>query len=212
MVLFVLMEAYVYMIPLRQVQLQSFFLPEVVPAEKLGLPASRFMPVLRREKRNSSVGRLTPAAASDAAASSTSAFASPFAQSTAPASKPSQTSHLKLHALVHRHRPSLPPSSSPTNIFFVHCNHGFGANSLSYEPVLESLSSTLGQQFPTLAAAHDAPGFGLSESPAEMEDGGGQEEEGLYSFENNARLGGRLMAALGEEGGREERGRSSMST
>lgn len=206
MVLFVLMEAYVYMIPLRQVQLQSFFLPEVVPAEKLGLPASRFMPVLRREKRNSSVGRLTPAAASDAAASSTSAFASPFAQSTAPASKPSQTSHLKLHALVHRHRPSLPPSSSPTNIFFVHCNHGFGANSLSYEPVLESLSSTLGQQFPTLAAAHDAPGFGLSESPAEMEDGGGQEEEGLYSFENNARLGGRLMAALGEEGGREERG------
>ena len=202
--LFVLMEAYVYMIPLRQVQLQSFFLPEVVPAEKLGLPASRFVPVLRRSRSNSNIGNLASAAAAAAATSSSPSSSSPPVPSTAPASKPGQTSYLKLHALVHRHRPSLPLSSSPTKKILVHCNHGFGANALSYEPVLESLSSTLGQLFPTLAAAHDAPGFGLSESPAEAKDEEKQEEGGLYSFENNARLGGRMMEALKEDGGREQ--------
>ena len=198
---FVSMEAYIYMIPLRQLQLQWFFLPKVVPAEMLGLPASRFVEVLMKGSRSGNSKSMTsssPSSEAEAAAAATVTGAPP-------ASVCTKKTHLKLHALVHRHQPSpsfLPPSSKQ---IFLHCNHGFGANSLSYEPVLESLSSRLGQLYPTLAAAHDAPGFGLSDSPAEAEEKeeGGREEGGLYTFENNARLGGRLMEALREEGGRE---------
>lgn len=41
----------------------------------------------------------------------------------------------------------------------LHMNHGFGASSSSWSPVIGRLSSGLG----ALAIAHDTPGFGLTE-------------------------------------------------
>ena len=146
-----LLEAYVYLIPLRQLQLQCFHRPKLVPAETLQLPASRFVPV--------------------SSSSSSSSSSSP----------------LKLHALVHEHGQDKQGSS-----YLLHFNHGFGASSLSFEPVLESISAALGRDAPTLAAAHDAPGFGLTQEPAWGEDG-------LYSFDNNAELGRLLLQELEEE-------------
>lgn len=182
---FVLLEAYVYLVPLRQLQLQLFYAPSLVPPEMLRFPTSQFR-TLSAEDLPSSSPRL-------------------------PSSPPPSSPILKLHALVHREGPGpgAPSSTSRSRSrgarYLVHCNHGFGANAFSFEPVLAPLARLLGRTHPALAVAHDAPGFGLTEVPKEggRENGAGGGEGELFTFEHNARLGGRLMEELGREGERD---------
>lgn len=47
----------------------------------------------------------------------------------------------------------------------MHCNHGFGACSLSWLPALPRLMDRLGAR---VALAHDAPGFGFTDRPASI--------------------------------------------
>jgi pimeloyl-ACP methyl ester carboxylesterase len=77
--------------------------------------------------------------------------------------------------------------------------NSFGASSLSFEPVLATLASSL--LVDATAIAHDAPGFGLTQEPERGEDA-------LYGFASNARLGTALVAQVEAEergvGGGEE--------
>lgn len=57
----------------------------------------------------------------------------------------------------------------------LHMNHGFGASSSSWTPVISSLSGALG----ALAVAHDTPGFGLTART-------GIWRTNRYSLSNNA--------------------------
>lgn len=57
----------------------------------------------------------------------------------------------------------------------LHMNHGFGASSLSWAPVMEGLSNALD----AVVVAHDTPGFGLTARPAFP-------RTKRYSLENNA--------------------------
>ncbi|CAM9632289.1 unnamed protein product, partial [Hapterophycus canaliculatus] len=60
---------------------------------------------------------------------------------------------LKVHCL--REDPSAVGEEAPRCV--LHMNHGFGASSSSWSPVIKSLSRELG----AVAIAHDTPGFGL---------------------------------------------------
>lgn len=57
----------------------------------------------------------------------------------------------------------------------MHMNHGFGASSLSWAPVIKGLSEALG----AVTVAHDSPGFGLTGRP-------GLWRTNQYSLRNNA--------------------------
>ena len=56
-------------------------------------------------------------------------------------------------------------NTSDKNVQFdaIHFNHGFGASSLSWLPIIPSLSDKLKAR---VAIAHDAPGFGLTDRPS----------------------------------------------
>ncbi|CAM9130941.1 unnamed protein product [Choristocarpus tenellus] len=66
----------------------------------------------------------------------------------------------------------------------LHLGHGFGASSLSWTPVLGSLSKA----FRAVAVAHDTPGFGLTERPGLR---GALNK--LYSLDNNAVITAQLV-------------------
>ncbi len=65
----------------------------------------------------------------------------------------------------------------------LHMNHGFGASSSSWSPVIERLSSGLG----ALAIAHDTPGFGLTSRVGLL-------QANRYSLRSNA--GGEILIHL----------------
>ncbi|KAL3931742.1 MAG: hypothetical protein SGPRY_000999 [Prymnesium sp.] len=50
----------------------------------------------------------------------------------------------------------------------LHLNHGFGANSLTWDPLVQQLASRLSSARPVSLAAHDRVGFGLSSRPADF--------------------------------------------
>ena len=53
----------------------------------------------------------------------------------------------------------------PTQFQALYFNHGFGASSLSWLPAIPSLMTRLGGR---VALAHDAPGFGFTDRPANI--------------------------------------------
>eukprot|EP00752_Nemacystus_decipiens_P003163 g2927.t1 len=72
----------------------------------------------------------------------------------------------------------------------LHMNHGFGASSSSWSPVIRRLSRELG----ALAVAHDTPGFGLTARA-------GLPEANRYSLRSNAAITRELLRrAIGELG------------
>ena len=79
----------------------------------------------------------------------------------------------------------------------VYCNHGFGASSLSWLPILKKVTQKLGCR---TGLAHDALGFGLSEAPEECSDG--SEDLYWYSSSGSARIAKSLLQAnsLGRNG------------
>ena len=60
---------------------------------------------------------------------------------------------------------SLQPKHSPTQFQALYFNHGFGASSLSWLPSMPSLMKRMGGR---VAMAHDAPGFGFTDRPANV--------------------------------------------
>lgn len=74
---------------------------------------------------------------------------------------------------VHYLREEDPSAAGPRCV--LHMNHGFGASSSSWSPVIRALSSELG----ALAIAHDTPGFGLTARVGLL-------KANRYSLRNNA--------------------------
>lgn len=69
----------------------------------------------------------------------------------------------------------------------IHFNHGFGASSLSWLPVIPSLMNKLGGR---VSIAHDAPGFGFTDRPSASGRNGGLVP---FSSAGNAALGNALL-------------------
>ena len=78
------------------------------------------------------------------------------------------------------------PGFESRNILSIHCFHGFGANSYSFDGIQEALprriihSSRSTDYSDVIMTAHDSPGFGLTSRPKAI---------GSYSQDSNARIG-----------------------
>ena len=70
----------------------------------------------------------------------------------------------------------------------LHCNHGFGASSLSWLPALPALASRIGAR---VALAHDAVGFGFTDRPKASR--GKKEDLIPYSLAGSAAIGAKLV-------------------
>lgn len=91
----------------------------------------------------------------------------------------------------------------------LHCNHGFGASSLSWLPALPSLADRIGAR---VGLAHDAVGFGLTERPKASR--GRKEDLIPYSLAGSAAIGvnlvtNELLSKSGEQ--MEEEGKEQKS-
>jgi pimeloyl-ACP methyl ester carboxylesterase len=76
----------------------------------------------------------------------------------------------------------------PVRFQALHCNHGFGASSLSWLPALPSLMDRLGAR---VALAHDAPGFGFTDRSDNIT---------TYTRGTSAEIGTQLLqTALGDD-------------
>lgn len=83
---------------------------------------------------------------------------------------------------------SHPQQSSPAQFQALYFNHGFGASSLSWLPSMPSLLKRMGGR---VAMAHDAPGFGFTDRPANVT---------AYTRGTSAEIGSSLLQkALAEE-------------
>lgn len=69
----------------------------------------------------------------------------------------------------------------------LHCNHGFGASSLSWLPCLRGLTRKLGC---SVGLAHDRLGFGFSEPPSEISN---LEKDFLFSTAGSSRVASSLL-------------------
>ncbi|KAJ9508121.1 hypothetical protein QJQ45_021459, partial [Haematococcus lacustris] len=79
--------------------------------------------------------------------------------------------------------PSQPQPGTPTEVLVaMHCYHGFGANLFSWAAVQPLLAASLGG----IVSAHDAPGFGLTQRPADVSS---------YYLDFNGSLGALVMEA-----------------
>jgi pimeloyl-ACP methyl ester carboxylesterase len=78
-------------------------------------------------------------------------------------------------------------TQNKSNFDAIHFNHGFGASSLSWLPVIPSLTKKLGAN---VAIAHDAPGFGFTDRPRTY-----RQKNSLvpYSSAGSAALGNALL-------------------
>ena len=70
----------------------------------------------------------------------------------------------------------------------LHCNHGFGASSLSWLPALPALASRIGAR---VALAHDAVGFGFTDRPKASS--GRKKDLIPYSLAGSAAIGAKLI-------------------
>ena len=70
----------------------------------------------------------------------------------------------------------------------LHCNHGFGASSLSWLPALPALASRIGAR---VALAHDAVGFGFTDRPKALS--GKKKDLIPYSLAGSAAIGAKLI-------------------
>lgn len=92
----------------------------------------------------------------------------------------SATATLAVHYLLYETKSSMSSTTGPHNYFdCIHFNHGFGASSLSWLPVLPSLVDRLNSK---VGIAHDAVGFGFTDRPT-------TESLQLYSFDTSAGIG-----------------------
>ncbi|CAM9245509.1 unnamed protein product [Scytosiphon promiscuus] len=91
---------------------------------------------------------------------------------------------LKVHSL--REDPRADGEEAPRCV--LHMNHGFGASSSSWSPVIKTLSRELG----ALAIAHDTPGFGLTARAGLL-------EANRYSLRNNAAITTKFVKAAVKE-------------
>jgi pimeloyl-ACP methyl ester carboxylesterase len=91
----------------------------------------------------------------------------------------STTTRLGLHWLDYRNETTWRNEKESGTILY--CNHGFGASSLSWLPVLKRLTEHVGAK---VGLAHDALGFGFSEPPAVEQDD--VEDDPLYWYSADA--------------------------
>jgi alpha-beta hydrolase superfamily lysophospholipase len=89
-----------------------------------------------------------------------------------------------------------PATSSPPTTSYVHAFHGFGANSLSWRPLLDALSSSGTGATPEIVA-HDTPGFGFTPRPR---DAAAVAADGLFPAIYRPIWGARASLALGGRG------------
>eukprot|EP00903_Cladosiphon_okamuranus_P007579 g7352.t1 len=99
---------------------------------------------------------------------------------------------LEVHFLREDPRDPSPGADGGTEVSppgcVVHMNHGFGASSSSWSPVIRLLSTNLG----ALAVAHDTPGFGLTARAGLL-------KANRYSLRSNAAITSELVRrAIGE--------------
>lgn len=73
------------------------------------------------------------------------------------------------------------PTNNTSNFDAVYVNHGFGASSLSWMPVIPSLTKRLGAR---MCLGHDAPGFGFTDRPKDL---------GLYMTKGSAKIASKLL-------------------
>lgn len=92
----------------------------------------------------------------------------------------SEDETLGVHFLKYESKNVSTEETSPT-FDAIYMNHGFGASSLSWLPVIPSLTERLGAK---LCLAHDAPGFGFTDRPENLE---------LYTTTSSARIAKSLL-------------------
>lgn len=98
---------------------------------------------------------------------------------------PSRNESMGVHFLKCT-QPSSPEQDSQFQAIYM--NHGFGASSLSWLPVLPSLLKRMGGR---AALAHDAPGFGFTDRPSNVT---------AYTRKSSAEIGSNLLqSALGKD-------------
>ena len=100
------------------------------------------------------------------------------------------TDHLELgvHYLRYASANNYATSKRKQRFDVMHCNHGFGASSLSWLPALPALASRIGAR---VALAHDAVGFGFTDRPKASN--GKKEDLIPYSLAGSAAIGAKLI-------------------
>lgn len=73
------------------------------------------------------------------------------------------------------------PTTNTTNFDALYVNHGFGASSLSWLPVIPTLTKRLGAR---ICLGHDAAGFGFTDRPKDL---------GLYRTKGSAKIATKLL-------------------
>lgn len=73
------------------------------------------------------------------------------------------------------------PTNNTTKFDALYVNHGFGASSLSWLPVVPSLTKRLGAR---VCLGHDAAGFGFTDRPKDL---------GLYMTKGSAKIATKLL-------------------
>ncbi|KAG5182234.1 Alpha/Beta hydrolase protein [Tribonema minus] len=108
---------------------------------------------------------------------------------------PSTSSQFREAAGIKVHLLHESPPSPETSNTVLHFNHGFGACSLSWEPVLARLARSLNAR----ALAHDMPGFGLTQRVPL------RRTAGVYTLQKNAEIT-RALLKPGDSGSDSEGG------
>ena len=85
--------------------------------------------------------------------------------------------------------PGVVPTAAPTHMVGVHCYHGFGANTASWDLLRPQLAASLRG----LVTCHDMPGFGLTSRPTQLS---------RYSLSFNGALGRSVLDRQGQVGAR----------
>mmetsp|Transcript_14860 Transcript_14860/g.42848 ORF Transcript_14860/g.42848 Transcript_14860/m.42848 type:complete len:595 (+) Transcript_14860:98-1882(+) len=98
------------------------------------------------------------------------------------------------------------PSRRQQRFDVLHCNHGFGASSLSWLPALPSLAERIGAG---VGLAHDAVGFGFTSRPKASR--GRKEDLIPYSLAGSAAIGTKLVINELEKGQVEDKEHKSVA-
>ena len=96
---------------------------------------------------------------------------------------------LGVHYLRYARADNASPERQQQRFDVLHCNHGFGASSLSWLPALPSLAQRVGAR---VGLAHDAVGFGFTDRPKASR--GKKEDLIPYSLAGSAAIGAKLVA------------------
>lgn len=92
-----------------------------------------------------------------------------------------------VHYLQYTNTPSSSPKTQNIEFDAIHFNHGFGANSLSWLPVIPPLTDRLNAR---ISLAHDSPGLGFTDRPKTF---GKKNSLAPYSSAGAAALGNKLV-------------------